>query len=434
MLRKSVSVVVLGDVGRSPRMQYHSLSFAREGYVVDVIGYGGSEVLSELRCHENVNIRTLSDPPDFRKYTPALIGYILKALWQAFSLFFTLIWKRRSHHVVVQNVPAVPTLAVCWVYCLLTNAKFIIDWHNYSYSILALAVGKSHVLYHITRWFEGFFGQRACSNLCVTRAMKDDLKKRWNISATTLYDRPPEQFHSVSLSERHDLFEKLAAEYPLFGDCGSGGKTTFTELRTDKSITLRSDRPGLLVSSTSWTEDEDFSVLLSALSDYEEASTLEPKTYPRLVCVITGKGPLKDYYCKLMQDKAWKHIQVVTPWLAPEDYPLLLGSADLGVCLHISSSGLDLPMKVVDMFGCGLPVCAFNFPCLKELVSHEENSFVFNNASELANQILSWFEKFPVNSVQIQKRLKFGEELKKFQELRWHDNWKFNVLPLIEKK
>lgn len=38
----SVQVLVLGDIGRSPRMQYHALSIARHGGRVDLIGYHGA--------------------------------------------------------------------------------------------------------------------------------------------------------------------------------------------------------------------------------------------------------------------------------------------------------------------------------------------------------------------------------------------------------
>ena len=37
-----VQVVVLGDAGRSPRMQYHCLSLVQLNYSVDLIGYGGN--------------------------------------------------------------------------------------------------------------------------------------------------------------------------------------------------------------------------------------------------------------------------------------------------------------------------------------------------------------------------------------------------------
>ena len=70
------------------------------------------------------------------------------------------------------------------------------------------------------------------------------------------------------------------------------------------------------------------------------------RNLPPLICVITGKGPQKQFYLEEIAKLDFTRIQVETPWLEAADYPLLLGSADLGVSLHTSSSGLDLPMKV----------------------------------------------------------------------------------------
>jgi len=38
---RSVAILVLGDIGRSPRMMYHAQSFAENGFVTDLIGYAG---------------------------------------------------------------------------------------------------------------------------------------------------------------------------------------------------------------------------------------------------------------------------------------------------------------------------------------------------------------------------------------------------------
>lgn len=47
----------------------------------------------------------------------------------------------------------------------------------------------------------------------------------------------------------------------------------------------------------------------------------------------------------------------------------MVGAADLGICMHLSSSNLDLPMKVVDMFSSQLPCFAFDYLTITELVT-----------------------------------------------------------------
>ncbi|XP_041986876.1 chitobiosyldiphosphodolichol beta-mannosyltransferase [Aricia agestis] len=425
--KKTVKIVVLGDIGRSPRMQYHALSLASSGLNVKLIGYLETAPLQEIQENPYIVITKLN--PLKLDSGPKLVQYFVKALWQAISLFLTLLITGNCEYLLCQNPPAIPTLPVCRFYCLVTKTRFVIDWHNYAYSIMAITLSPSHPLVKISKWIERFFGQSSQSNLCVTYAMKQDLIENWDISATVLYDRPPKIFHPINIHEKHVWFLKIGEQYTEFkGDQNS--RTAFTEL-IGNMVNLRSDRPGLLFSSTSWTPDEDFGILMNALQVYDTTYSLT-KRLPKLVCVITGKGPMKDHYIKKMAARDWQHVQVVTPWLKACDYPTMVASADLGVCLHTSSSGLDLPMKVVDMFGAGLPVFACHFKCIEELVSNGKNGYTFKSSDELAKQIITWFEDFPNNTHMNKLSETMRKNLEKFQETRWEDNWNLRAKKFFE--
>lgn len=175
---KNVCIVVLGDIGRSPRMQYHSLSLAELGHTVDVIGYGETEPMHEIKKSPSIYYHYLVAPPTIPQ---RLINYVFKTIWQALNLIFLLVIARKPDILIVQNPPAIPALVICWLFSIISRCKFVIDWHNYACSIMALSLSNGNILTTITKQVEFFAGKRASHNFCVTNAMKNDLYKNWGI-------------------------------------------------------------------------------------------------------------------------------------------------------------------------------------------------------------------------------------------------------------
>jgi beta-1,4-mannosyltransferase len=352
--RNSAVVAVLGDIGRSPRMQNHICSLAQQGLQVDVIGYSGSAPLSSLLESTQVRFHYLPIPKKLNASSRIryLLGALNRVITQTLSIVYILLVIPKPRFMVIQNPPAIPTLAIFQAVAFIRGIHLVIDWHNFGFSIMAIS-GVSQKVVEFATMYEKWFGRHASLHITVTRAMKETIQA-WPVTgkAVVLYDRPPSLFRVFDDKERNAFLGEIEFSNTELMKC------SFKE-NDFAANSLKPDRPALLISSTSWTEDEDFSILLDALQMYEEEYT---KEYPKLVCIVTGKGPMKLDYMARIEKLRWENVKVHTAWLEPDDYPKILACADIGISLHSSSSGLDLPMKVVDMFGVGLPVLALNFP------------------------------------------------------------------------
>lgn len=425
-------------------------------------------MLASLQTSNDCAIVHVAQPPRWISKLPR-IAFILvapfKLVFGAVSLFWTLVVQLPTFPQVMlvqvrfycdlasaqnltaegQTPPALPTLPIVQLVTRIQASKLVIDWHNTSFSILAMRLGASSPLTRLAGRLEALSGRTAFAHLFVTRAMRDKLYLDWFLSGLKLVvrDRPqcaPPKARLPAV-EAHSLFSRLsvlrdpalAVLAPYEGDYTS--RTLFTSNTSASTAEWRRDRPALLVSSTSWTTDEDFSILLDALDAYEAA--VEAKGLRKLAVLITGKGQGRETFVRSVREKekTWKYVRCRTVWLEMEDYPKLLEAADLGLSLHTSSSGLDLPMKVVDMFGAGLPVLALDFACIHELVQDGVNGLVFRNAMHLSDQLQKAF----ISQQETLADHASGQDLERWRlgvqamgEPLWRAHWQETVLAVLQ--
>jgi beta-1,4-mannosyltransferase len=408
---------VLGDLGRSPRMQYHALALAENRLEVDVVAYSGSAPVPALAAHPRIRLHLLAAPRQgldpARPARSALIA--LHLCRQALRLLWLLgRGLPKPDVILVQNPPAVPTLLVALIAARARSARLVIDWHNFGYSMLTLKLPAQSMFVRLARWYERTVGRRADRHLCVSQAMRAELAEHWRIpGAIVLYDRPAAQFTPTPPAVGLDFCRRISAQ---------------AGLRCEGD-----QRPALIVYPTSWTADEDYGLLLEAaikcdekISRHDQNAPQRP--FPHVLIAITGRGPLREHYEKEIARLGLKKVHLRTLWLSPEDYPLMLGAADLGLCCHRSSSGFDLPMKIADMMGAGLPVLALNYGgCLAEQVRDGETGLLFADAEQLATQLYEIFREYP--AAPRLKRLR--DNVQSLRPMRWAEGWKLEAGPIF---
>ena len=209
----TVIVLVLGDLGHSPRITGHARSLLRNRFKVHLVGYSVSKIPQDLQENHNCVVHQLSVPVALRKrvFVMFLLLGFFRLARQTLELLIILLAIPRPGWLLVQNPPAIPTLLVAQIYKRIAGTKLMIDWHNFGFSVLELQKGRMLSLpfkmYSGLMRYEKFFGVMADIHVTVTEAMKEVLC-RWPVfgGIKVFYDRPSRHFKSMVMREKIQVF------------------------------------------------------------------------------------------------------------------------------------------------------------------------------------------------------------------------------------
>ncbi|KZZ95144.1 chitobiosyldiphosphodolichol beta-mannosyltransferase [Ascosphaera apis ARSEF 7405] len=397
---KKAMIVVLGDIGHSPRMQNHALSLAKMKTKVYMVGYLDSEPQDEILYNPYVELVVMPSPPRFLAIFNSKLLYpiaaVIKITHQIIAMWSAMRYEcPKCDFMIVQNPPSLPTLLISRIVCWATETRMVIDWHNFGFTILALKLGPAHPLVRLMKYLETRLCHLADSHFCVSRAMALALRRDLQIDKPihVLYDRPAQIFQPVTDSADRFAFLSSQAE-----------TTQYVQKIMD-------GRCALLVSSTSWTPDENFDILIDALVSYSTLATRERDDLPFLGVIITGKGPLRQSYldkiAALSAEGKLDRVTVKSTWLPFEDYAKVLACATVGI---------------------SLPVLGWNdYASWRELVTEGVDGLGFNSGAALSDIFVRLFEG--VGETEELAKLKEGAKRQSLR--RWDEEWEKVAAPAL---
>jgi beta-1,4-mannosyltransferase len=185
--------MVLGDLGRSPRMLYPCAPRWRTASRTSTSS-ATSRRRSKTSAITSACTRSARRPGSVARSSRS--GCVARVVRQTIELVRTLLVRLdRFDVLLVQNPPALPTLLVGVVAARVRGARLIVDWHNFGWAMLRAEDRPGSRRDPLARRAEQALARRADAHLCVSRAMQRELATRWGVpGAVVLHDRPAARF------------------------------------------------------------------------------------------------------------------------------------------------------------------------------------------------------------------------------------------------
>ena len=362
---KKALLLVQGELAQSPRTLNHARALCEVGAEVTLVGYSGLPLPDDIAKAKRISVRRISEAGAEGLDSVPRLFYLPVAASRAAHASLRLAWLLSAvtgpfDVAIVQNPPALPAVALALLAARARGARVIVDWHSRTAAMVGLKLGRNHAAVRFVNRIEGRLARRASGHFAASHAMRADLRERFGIDAAVLHDRPRRYAKPLNVEQRVAILRRVLST---------------------RGVPSLPDDAFVMVSPTSFSADEDMTMLLDAIQLVAARLPSRP-----IILFATGFGPLRARFEARARKIAGGNLQIVTGWLPEPLYRDLLRAADLGISMHRSASGVGLPMKVVDMVEAGLPAVVLDYgPCLAELVPPALRPFMFTHVRGLAD-------------------------------------------------
>ncbi len=385
-------------------MQLHALCLARAGARVRLVGHAGVPLIPELEAEPHVRVHRVAPPRAHRagRSLARLAAVAFRVAGEAAALGRALVRAGPADLVLVQAPPALPALALAALAARARGARWVIDWHNEGDALLSLSLGEEHPAVGWHRRAERRLANRAQGHLCVSEALAKRLASR-GLVAHVVRDAP------------------LGTRPALEGQA---------RMRTRRALLGQAGLPEHLaalpwaVCPGSHGRDDALDVLLGAAARLPSGASKRAEA----LIWVTGVGPGRAAFERELASAPASRLRIETAFFPVPDYRALLRASDLGICLHRSASGCDLPMKLAEMRGASLPPLTFDYgSCLDEVLP--PGAPRIGDADALAVELE---RSLLAGDASRQRRAAFSQAFSGATASGFEDAWRRTALPLLD--